>query len=194
MTQATDTLDHVARIRRVADSMCSAHAGIRDKLGRRALFLDIAILALSTWLVALAFVEPRIGLELTPFGLSDKMWIGMLAVATFFLSVVQLKTDWKGRADAHDRTLGAYAAVKREAGYVLASEIADENAHRRIIDRYDMAAAICVPIPEREFLKQKRRHLLKIAVSSHLDVYPSASIFLTKIRFWWRDNLDGRSK
>jgi hypothetical protein len=194
MSHAGGSIEEVRRIRRVSDSLCSAHASIRDKLARRAFLLDLLILGLATWLVGLTFIEPNLSFSLTPFGLDSRVWLGTLSIATFFLSIVQLKTDWKGRAESHDRTLGAYAAVKREAGYLLAAGNTDEAALKRVIDRYDMASSICVPVPESEFLKQKRRHVTKVALSRHLDTHPSASLALTRVRYWCRDNFgDGHS-
>jgi hypothetical protein len=177
------------RIRRVADMLCTGHAGLRDRYARRALILDLSILGLSTWLAALAFVAPRLNLSLTPFGLDPQLWTGLLSVATLFLAIAQLKTDWKGRSDAHRRTLDIYAEVKREAGYLLGSGELDEQACRRVLARYDMASAVGVEMPERFFLGEKRRHKMKVAVSEHLDTHPGASIMLTRLRFWIRDNL-----
>ena len=59
------TREELQRIRRVSDMLCTAHAGLRDRYSGLALFLDLAVLGLSTWLVALAFVEPRIGVSLS---------------------------------------------------------------------------------------------------------------------------------
>ena len=169
--------------------LCTAHADLRDRYARRALFLDLSILAVSTWLVALAFVEPPLGVSLTPFGLQSQLWAGLLAVLTLFLSILQLKVDWKGRSDGHKRTLDVYAEVKREAGYLLTSTgSADEQAYRRVVARYDMASAVGLEIPEREFLRQKRAHKTKVALSKYLDYYPSASLPLTRVKFWIRDN------
>ena len=125
------TREELQRIRRVSDMLCTAHAGLRDRYSRLALFLDLSLLGLSTWLVALAFVEPRIGVSLTPLGIDSQIWGGLLATFTFFLTIVQMKTDWKGRSDAHRRTLDLYAEVKREAGYLLASGAFDDAAVRQ---------------------------------------------------------------
>ena len=114
--------------------------------------------------------------------------MGLLAIAVLFLSIVQFKTDWKGRSDAHRRTLDSYAEVKREAGYLLATGELDEQASRRVLSRYDMASAVGIEIPERFFLKQKRRHKMKVAISKHLDTHPGASLFLLRCRFWICDN------
>jgi hypothetical protein len=188
MTLTWGMHEELERIRRVSDTLCTGHAGLRDRFVRRALLLDLAVLGLSTWIIALAFVEPRINVRLTPFGWDSQIWVGVLSVGTFFLTIVQLKTDWKGRADAHKRTLDVYAEVKREAGYLLAGGDLDESACRRVLARYDMASAVGVEIPEGDFLPQKRRHRIKVALSKHLDTHPSASLLLTRIRFWLRDN------
>jgi hypothetical protein len=193
MTAAGSLAEEVKRIRRVADAQCTGHANLRDRYARRALLLDLAILALSLWLVALAFVENRITIRLTPFGWDSQLWMGVLAVFTFLLTIVQLKTDWKGRADAHRRTLDIYAEVKREAGYLIASNNFGEEECRRVLARYDMASAVGIAIPEADFLAQKRRHLTKVALSKHLDAHPSASLAFFRLRLWVRDNF-GRDR
>ena len=58
--------DEIERIRGVSDMLCTAHAGLRDRYARRALALDLSILALATWLSAIAFVASSINVSLTP--------------------------------------------------------------------------------------------------------------------------------
>jgi hypothetical protein len=181
-------LDELQRVRRVSDSLCTAHAVLRDRFARRALVLDVIILGFSTWLVAVAFVEPHAGAKLTPYGWDPQIWIGALATATFFLTVVQIKTDWKARADAHRRTLDLYSEVKREAGYAIATEKIDDVTFRRVLSRYDMASAVGIEVPESEFLKLKKRHRIKVALSKHLDEHPSSSLVVMRVRYWMRDN------
>jgi hypothetical protein len=180
--------EELVRIRRVADTLCTGHAGLQGRFARRAQFLDLAVLGLSTWLVALAFVEPTLNIRLTPFSWDPRIWGGCLAVGTFFLTIIQFKTDWKSRSDAHRRTFDIYAEVKREAGYLLATGEFEVEAWRRVLARYDLASAVGVGLPENDFLPQKRHHMIKVAISKHLDRNPSASIFLTRVRFWFRDN------
>jgi hypothetical protein len=174
--------------------LCSGHAALRDRYSRRALLLDVTILGLSTWLVALAFVQPRISVSLTPFRVDPALWVGLLAIGTFFLSLIQIKVDWKKRSDAHRLSCSMYADVHREVGYALASanESAEEE-YRRLLARYDMATASSVELQERAFLPQKKRHMLKIAISKRLDTHPGSSIVLIRVRFWLKDNF-GRGK
>jgi hypothetical protein len=178
------------RIRRVSDMLVTGHANLRDRYNRMATLLDLAVMALSTWLTAVVFIEPRINVKLTPFGIDPQIWVGFLGVFTFFLSIVQLRVDWKGRSDAHRRSFDLYSEVKRECGYLLASQepLTADNC-QRVLSRYDLATEVGTHLPESEFLVQKRNHLRKIEISKHLDKHPSASILLVRIKFWWRDNL-----
>jgi hypothetical protein len=180
------------RVQRVADMLTTAHANLGRRFMRRALLLDLGILGASTWLTAVVFIEPRIGLRLTPRGLDPQLWIGLLGVATFFLSVVQLRVDWKGRSDAHRRTFDLYAEVKRECGYLLASEdTLTRDKCTRVLGRYDIATDVGTPLPERDFLVQKKKHLQKVTLSRVLDEHPFASITLLRVKMWWKDNRGG---
>ena len=188
MSDQPSVQGELRRIRGVADMLCTGHAELRDCFARGALILDLVILGLSTWLIAIAFVGPRIGSTLTPFGLENLIWVGFLSVGTFFLTLVQRKVDWKGKADAHRRALEIYAEVKRESGYLLAQGNPNGAEIKRVVGRYDFASTVSVSIPERCFLKIKRRHRTKVAISEHLDSHPSASLLLTRVRIWIRDN------
>ena len=103
--------------------------------------------------------------------------------------MVQVKVDWKGQADKHMQALAMYAAVKRECSYLLASErVLPKHECHNVLAKYEMAGSLGVEIPEKDFLKQKRRHLLKIEISKYLDTHPSASILLVRFQLWRRDN------
>lgn len=183
--------DEMKRVHRVSDMLCTAHAGLRNRYHKRALYLDMLILAVSLWLVALVFVDPAIDGKLTPFEIDGRLWIGCLSIGVFLLTLLHLKFDWRGKSVAHQRTLDMYATTKREATYVLAAGQADEPAVRRVLVSYDMASAVGMPVPEKEFLRQKKRHKIKIEISKRLDSRPSTSIYIMRLRLWWRDNLKG---
>jgi len=191
-----DFRQEMERIRRVADMLATGHANLRDRYSRWATVLDLGVMALSTWLTAIVFVEPRINVKLTPLGIDPQLWVGFIGIFTFFLSIVQLRVDWKGRSDAHERSFDMYAEVKRECGYLLASQqtLTADNC-QRVLSRYDLATEVGTALPEGQFLRQKQRHLEKVAISRHLDSHPFASLWLLRLRFWWRHNLqDGKGE
>jgi hypothetical protein len=181
----------VKRIIRVSDMLCTMHAFLRDRYSYFALMLDLGILASSTWLVAMVFVEPQIGTKLSPFGINSTIWLGLLSIVTFFLSIIQIKVSWKERSDAHKRSGDIYASVKREANYILAQEQEISlDSFRRVIDRYDAASDNCISIPEKHFIRLKKKHILKVNTSRYLDSNPSCSIVLLRLKWWINDNIN----
>jgi hypothetical protein len=186
---STTSREELMRVRKTADMLCTGHASLRDRFARYALSLDVLILATSTWLVALSFVDQNIGVRLTPWAVEPQIWVGLLGAITFFLTLVQIKTDWKSRADSHRRTFEMYAEVKREAGYLVAAGAFTDEDYRRVISRYDMASASGVAIPERDFLAQKQRHKSKVELSKYLDAHPFATLALVRFQLWLRDNM-----
>jgi hypothetical protein len=184
-----DFREELERIAKVADMLCTGHATLRDRYQRWSLLLDLGVLTLSTWLVALAFVDSSIARKLTPFHLEPMFWIGLLGVFTFILSVVQIKVDWKGKADAFNRSFEIYAEVKRQCSYVLCSStLISKLDCEPILARYDLATQVGAHMPERQFLQTKRQHKLKVEISKHLDKHPGALIWLLKLKLIWRDN------
>lgn len=177
------------RMQTVSDMLVSAHASLSDRYDRWALISDLAILASSTWSIAVVFVEPRIGKTLTPFNMEPQLWIGLLSVATFFVSILQLRVDWRGRADAHKRACEMYSDVKRDCTQLLvSSEPIPKESFEAILARYSLATSVGTKIKENEFLRQKRRHLRKVEISKYLSQHPSASILVLRAKMWFRDN------
>ncbi|SDI90701.1 MULTISPECIES: hypothetical protein [Bradyrhizobium] len=179
----------IERIRRVADQLCTAHAALRDRFASRQSAIDIVVLLLSAWTASMGFVDPRLTPWLTPPHLDAQLWIGILGSITFGLALIQFKADWRGRSEAHKRSFTMYSEVKREAGYLLANlgKVSDRD-FQRLADRYDMASDVGAGVPEKDFLKLKRRHKLKVAISRILDEKPGSSLWLIKLKLLLRDN------
>lgn len=178
------------RMKRVSDMLVTAHSILRDRYGRKAFLIDITILGVTLWLTAMAFVEPSIGIKLTPFGLSKDLWLGLLAVVGFLLSIVQIRVDWKGREESHTRACEAFASVKRECARLLAQTEIKDTDYNRVLDTYESAGTISIPIPESEFNKLKSKHKIKVEISRYLDDHPATSLTLLKLKLWWRDNME----
>lgn len=187
----TDIIVEVRRIGRIADMLCTAHAGLRDRYARRSKLLDFSIFLISAWLLALAFIDPQINAALTPPFANPKIWAGLLAFSVFVLSFVQLLVDWKGRASGHAVALSSYSSIKREIADILASgNELDERSYNSLVARCQAAGS--VQIPEKEFLRQKKRHLIKLEVSKHLDSHPGSWLWAKRVGIFWRDNFKRR--
>ena len=184
-----DSKQEVERIRRVADQLCSCHAMLRDHFGRLSFYLDIGLLLMTAWLTVIALIDPKFLPWIVPYWIDAAFGIGLLGFFTFCGVLFQFKSDWRGRSEAHGRTCGMYAEVKREAGYILAtSKKIEPRDFQRLAVRYDMASDTGVSVPDKLFLRLKKKHLQKVAISKLLDEKPGLSIILTKVKMFFCDN------
>lgn len=191
--ETKDLRGEVERIKRVSDTLITAHSSLREQFARKALLLDATILAFTVWITSVVFVEPKIGLSLTPFHFDPQVWIGLLSILTLFLSIVQLRVDWKGRADAHQRSCDMYSRVKAECRYLLESTDAiTRERGQNLFSQYELSGQQGLAVPEGQFLKLKKKHLTKVAISKMLDRRPGSSIALLRARLWWRANIARR--
>src|SRR5260370_14973629 len=102
------------RVKRVSDMLVTAPSYLREKYNRLSLSLDLSILALSIWLTSVVFIEPKISVKLTPFQLDPQIWVGLLGVFTLFLSILQLRVDWKGTSEEHGHSAESNAKPKNK--------------------------------------------------------------------------------
>lgn len=172
---------------RVADQSCTAYSILRDDFRRRSTFLDISILLLSTWLTAMVFVQPNIAVALSPHAIPKDIWLGLLCIGTFFLSLIQLQVNWKGRSQVYQQAATALSTFTKEHR-PLGPETEATTLEKALL-RYQFITDTLEPIPESKFLKLKQKHKIKVAISKHLDSHPGASILMLRMTLWWRDSI-----
>lgn len=175
----------LTRKRRVLDQMLTGHAWLRDVYERRALLLTLLILALSILATAVAFLNGESHLKILGATARVQIWVGSLTALIFFLSLIDLRVDWRQRAGAHaeaTRRLGTLKGLFR--GVVV---IGDEvQAGGVDVDReYDAVMERLPPIPEKWFLRVKAKHLRKVRASELLDSHSGAPAWWVRLVATW---------
>lgn len=190
MSERTASIEEeIASIGRRADQACTIHSCLRDRYVFRAQLLDYALMAATTYLFALSFIEPVTGWTLT-FGQNRTAVVAILSMIAFFLSIVQFKSDWKNIAQAHADAVLEHAAVKSDCRAIkTGTRAATQIELQRIRNRYDMIAETATHIPENQFLKGKAKHVRKVFLSRYLDSHPGALPRLVAFKLFVRDNL-----
>ena len=191
MNRSEDSaVSEIASIARKSDQACSIHARLRDRYQSRANYLDYGLLAASTYLIGLTLVEPSIGLPLS-LGFDRLILITILSLVTFFLSIVQFKSDLKMKTQAHQRSASEYAKIKAECRFITSgTRNATVTELQRIRDSYDIVEDLGTYIPDNEFITGKGHHKRKVFVSQYLDTHPGAWIPLVRLKLFLRDNLN----
>ncbi|NOU14190.1 MAG: hypothetical protein HOO92_09560 [Methylococcaceae bacterium] len=183
-----DYREEVKKMCRKADMLCTAHSVERTNYRRWAAIVDILLMVISVYIVAMAFVDPALVPILIPDQWNLVLWIGMLSIGTFIISMLQIMVNWKARADAHHRSFGMYAEAKSKCIELLnANGAISREAYNSVHTRYDMATDIGIHIEDARFLKLKQKHLLKVEISKILDQRPAACVWWLRVILWWRD-------
>ena len=175
------------RALRTSDQSCTAYSVLRDRCRSKAMILDLAILMLSAWLTAMVFVQPKIAVSLSPPCVSHEIWLGLLSIGAFALSLIQLQVNWKSRAESYHQAATALSSFVKDVRPVVSS--LDLASAKSALARHQTICDGLEPIPEVEFLKLKRVHKLKVELSRHLDAYPGTIMWLWRLKILWRDNI-----
>jgi len=162
------------------------HTVLRDRYARRALFVELLLLACSVVFCASAFASDQV---LTLLGRSPenvRYLLRAFSVVAFMLSVLSLRVDWKGKAASHRE-----ASEKMSRAITVFRKYRGEDRtwapqHSQELDAtYWEAMRNSVAIPERLFVKLKARHLRKVELSKMLDSNPGCPVLLLRARLFW---------
>jgi hypothetical protein len=180
------TPEEFRRKRRVLDQMLTGHSVLRDLYERRALILTLLVLALSIVATSVAFLTGETTVSILGVRARVQTWVGVLSATIFFLTLVELRVDWRQRAGVHDeaaRRLGRLKGVFRVAtvhdGVVDAGGV-DLNAD------YDATMEQLPPIPDRRFLWVKAKHARKVRASKLLDKHAGAPVWYVRLLAMWQ--------
>lgn len=171
---------------RVGDQSCTAYAHLRDKYRRYSFRLDLSILLLSGWLASMVFVQPHVAVALSPRQIPSEIWIGLLSILAFALSLIQLQVNWKGKAQLYQQAASSLSAFVKEHRHLVRT-ISEPQAEAALA-RYSALTDGLEPIPERLFLALKKEHRLKVELSRVLDDRPGANLIFWRLAIALRDN------
>lgn len=166
----------LARCKRVADQMITAHAILEQRNRVFATSLDIGLMAASLILV----ITSVVALFRDTFEVwSVRINLSIVTIAgsalVFVLSVAEWRVRWKLKASKHAEARKEYSKIK----LALLRSLADVNFGgavdvRGVLRAYEDIGSRVVSIPEAEFLALKQVHMRKVYVSRVLDRYPFA--------------------
>jgi hypothetical protein len=134
----------------------------------------------------MVFVQPHIAVAFSPKQVPSDIWIGLLSLLVFALSLVQLHVNWKGKAQAYQQAAATLSAFVKELR-PLASAISEQQADAALA-RYTALSDGLEPIPESLFLALKKKHRIKLELSKLLDDHPGANLLMWRISIALRDN------
>lgn len=170
------------RVLRLANQQATMYGWLSDHYGRWNVALTFGSLLIAVVLLALVFASDFV--QRTTGASADAFqWAtGVAAVLSFLITLVGLAWQPAAKAASHRQAINHYTKAKYEVGRHLDSDEAImAESVRQIEERY-LDTRDLPNISDRRFLKLKRWHLEKVAVSRELDNNPHESIRSIKRR------------
>jgi hypothetical protein len=169
--RAADLLENrLQKIFERANQQATMHAWLSDRYGVWNLVVTISSLISSAVLLAFVFASDFVQ-RTTGLSADAYQWVtGLIALIFFCVTLVNLAWQPGGRSARHDQAVRHYTKAKYEIGHLLdsGSDSLDLESVRRLEELY-LDDRDLPRIPEGKFLKLKRWHKLKVAVSQELD-------------------------
>ena len=185
-TPSPPTPEEFRRKRRVLDQMLTGHSLLRDRYERRALVLTLLVLALSIVATSVAFLSGASSVSILGIQARVQVWVGVLSALIFFLTLVELRVDWRQRAGTHGdaaRRLGRLKGLFRAA--TVHDDVVDAGGKDLNLE-YDTTMEQLMTIPDKRFLWVKAKHTRKIRTSMLLDKHPGAPLWYIRLLAMWQ--------
>jgi hypothetical protein len=183
--------DELKQQAKVVDMILTMHSILADRYHRRAQILEISLLAFSTVLVALTFVDPQVLTYLKISQETSRVLIGTCSIVVFFLSVVSLIVDWKGKARQHREAFNTLVPHKSEWSEMVKSfDEYNERDRAEFVRKSSLIIGNLTPIPDARFNTLKARHHQKVMLSKMISQHPGSFLWILRLRLWWRTNLE----
>jgi hypothetical protein len=166
---------------RVLGQTLSMHTILRDRYGKRALFLDVVLLACAVIFCATTFARDDLFMQV---GLSPekvRYVLGAASVAAFFGSLVSLRIDWKGKSARHQDAVQRMNTVS-----ALFRKFREDNGnwpHDReaeLQQAYWETMNNVINIPDNLFNDLKARYLRKVQISKMMDSAPGCPVLVLR--------------
>jgi hypothetical protein len=185
-TPSPPTPNEFRRKRRVLDQMLTGHSLLRDRYEHRALVLTLLILALSIMATSVAFLSGDSTFSILGIRARVQTWVGVLTAMLFFLTLVDLRVDWRQRAGAHDEAARRLGRLKGLFRSVTIRDGAVDAGGADLDVEYDTTMEQLPPIPDKRFLWVKAKHTRKVRASMLLDRHAGAPLWYVRLLAMWQ--------
>ena len=180
--------ERVEKIKKTSDFMVSSHAYLKEHYHFWTIIADTFLFLCALVLCVLAFADSSNLVKY--FGNDFKFYIGMFSLITFIYSYALNRLMWKTRVIEHKIAFEKYFEIKKECEQILDRIKRGEVAGtEQLFCNYNALSGSVITVPEKLFNVCKKHHKLKVLISKHQDEHPATSLFVFKIKLWFRDNI-----
>ena len=160
---------------RVIDQMLTMHSSYRDRMERRAFWLNTLLIASSVVLTVFAFISDDLLRTLGIDPAISRFLLGWIAVVVLVCAITEFRVDWRTVAGRHDEAVSRLKSLKakyRKAHTETGGD--DDKKNARLTSEYDKTLGDLPSIPDRWFATLKAEHQFKRMLSERISLCPKA--------------------
>jgi hypothetical protein len=163
-----------------ANMQATIHSRLRDNYSRWSSFLVVSQLITAVILLAFVFSANEFIYRTIHISPDAYKWLGVvLAILNFSLALINMSWRPASKARSHDRAVDHYSK------FVIRFRDETNPSIEEVKACYENTCLL--KIPERQFLRLKRWHKNKVALSKKIDEHPEYPLAYLKYKVW-REN------
>ena len=182
MEQADITKVENERQYAVIDQMLTMHSILRDRMERRAFWLNTALIVSSLFLLIFSFIGDDI---LSALGFDPRMTrfiLGFVAAIVLVGSITEFRVDWRSVAGRHSEAALHLSTLKAKYRNSFAETKGnDPTTNSMLAAEYDKVITTLPSIPDRWFNTLKANHQYKKLLSIRISQHPKTPVWLLRI-------------
>jgi hypothetical protein len=167
----------------VTDQMLTMHSSFRDRMERRAFWLNTALVAVSLFLTVMVFVGDDLFLALGFDPAMTRFVLGLAAVVALIFSNTEFRVDWRSVAGRHAEATLRLAALKAKYRKSFAETAGDDlRMNAKLTAEYEKIMTSIPAIPDRWFNTLKAEHCYKQLLSRRISQCPKTPIWFLRLQ------------
>jgi len=178
------------RQQRVIDQMITMYSVLRDQFAYKAIYLTLGILGSSIILVACTFLPQKAlkFLGISPF--MTTVILGAFSSLVLFLSIAELRVDWKERSRQYGDAANQLADLKHKYRQAITGAIGTSDViANNLTEDYELIFGRLPRIPDKKFLTLKAYHQRKVKLSQMIDKAVGCPVWLLRLRLFWEEDI-----
>jgi len=167
----------------VIDQMLTMHSSFRDRMERRAFWLNTALIASSLFLTVFAFVGDDLLRSLSLDPAMTRFVLGVVAVLVLICSITEFRVDWRSVAGRHAEAVSRLATLKAKYRKSFTETGGDDPEKNAILtSEYDNIMSSLSAIPDRWFNALKAEHRFKRLLSERISRCPKTPRWFLRLQ------------
>jgi hypothetical protein len=167
---------------RVVDQMLTMHSLLRDRMERRAFWLNTALIASSLFLTVFTFVGDNVLSALNLDPALTRFVLGLIAVFVLICSITEFRVDWRSVAGRHAEAVSRLARMKAKYRQSFTDTGGnDPQINTLLTSECDNMMSNIATIPDRWFNVLKAEHQFKRLLSERISQCPKTPRWFLKM-------------